>query len=128
MLLFFLLFSLHATVQVVMPHFILRPRDWTVLTGQSYSIECVGIQTRTSYATTTFHGEQGLGDSFMVFTYPNNSGYPVYTVNEATLDEQDCYFCAIMALPFDPAIASFSFTSKAYITVHGKQWRGAGWL
>ena len=94
------------------------PRNMTVLTGDPYSIECVGVQNAYQETKTTFHAD-GIENTVMSYFYPSNSGFPEYAVRSATLDEPDCYFCIVTSVVHDPDY--FRPTHKSYITFHGKE-------
>ena len=97
---------------------VVHPRNVTVLKGDSYSVECVGVQNAVPDTKTTFHSG-GLEVTVMSYVYPSNTGFPVY-MSSASLDEPNCYFCVVMSDPFNPDQDYFRATNKSYITVHGK--------
>ena len=100
--------------------FVLHPRrQLTVLTGESYSVECSAAQTLEPALTVTIHDDRGVMEgSVLAYTYPDSPGFPVYRVETATFQEPDCYFCITQSQPYNHLLIFGS--QKSFVTVHGE--------
>ena len=102
------------------PHFILHPRSLTVLRGESYSVECYYAQNRQTRTKVSFHDQRGIaGGDLFAYKYPNSTQpFPVYRVEEATIEGRECFFCLGQTEPYDPLAIRGS--EKSIIDVQGE--------
>ena len=105
--------------QVQLPRILLQPNDLTILRGNPYNLECVGLPTGGNTSQITFLNNRNLVQGALrSFFYPDPPmGFPIYRIESVSFSDQSgCYFCQIT-----DATTRISFeTRKATLTVHCK--------
>ena len=104
------------------PQFILNPRSLTVLRGEPYSVECYYAQNSRPQTTVSFHNQLGISEgALLTYKYPNSTQpFPVYRVEEAIVEGNECFYCLGQTEPYDPLAIRGS--EKSLVDVQGEHW------
>jgi len=91
----------------------------TILRGNPYNLECVGLPTGGNTSQTTFLNDRNLAQGALrSFLYPDPPmGFPIFRIENVSFsDQSDCYHCQIRD---ETTRISFE-TRKATLTVDCK--------
>lgn len=99
----------------MVPQILLQPSDMTVLRGEPYSLECVGLPSERD-SDTTFLNDSNIGQGTLhCFNYPRDSGFPVFRIENVSFSDQSSFYaCQI----YDNATRISIRTREATLTVH----------
>lgn len=89
----------------------------TVLAGQPYSVECVGVQTERPSSSTLFFMGDVLNPATQ-FEYPSDPGVPFHVKTAVFTVEPSALFCTFGPPP-GPGVSN-TFSEWGALTVHSK--------